>query len=130
MDVRQADRGTAVRPKSMTEDVKAGYLAPYDSYRNRIATLRFVQDIPLSNRHPSWKTVADIQKGLCRLAGKPMKICWGMKDFCFNADFLEKWMAYFPGAQVSRYPDDGHYLFEDAGDKVVAEIAGFLQEEL
>ena len=34
--------------KGLAPDVKAGLLAPYDSWRNRIAVCEFVQDIPLS----------------------------------------------------------------------------------
>lgn len=38
------------KPERMTPEVKKGYLAPYDSYENRVATLRFVQDIPKIGR--------------------------------------------------------------------------------
>jgi haloalkane dehalogenase len=48
------------RRERMTPTVRRGYLAPYDSFANRIATLRFVQDIPLSPAHPSWAELARI----------------------------------------------------------------------
>ena len=35
------------RKERLTKMVRAGYLAPYDSYKNRIGNLKFVQDIPL-----------------------------------------------------------------------------------
>ncbi len=38
--------------KPLPEAVQAGYLAPYDCWANRIAVLRFVQDIPLHPRDP------------------------------------------------------------------------------
>ncbi len=34
------------------KDLRDAYVAPYDSWANRIATLRFVQDIPLAARRP------------------------------------------------------------------------------
>ena len=37
--------------------VAAGYLAPYDSWRNRRAVYEFVADIPRSAQHPTWKTL-------------------------------------------------------------------------
>src|SRR3989449_2035676 len=48
----------------MTPAVKAGYLAPYDSYANRVAILRFVQDIPLRPSHPTYRLVEEIGRGL------------------------------------------------------------------
>jgi haloalkane dehalogenase len=112
--------------KPMAPEVKAGLLAPYDSWANRIATLRFVQDIPMRRSHPSWETVADIQKGLHLLAEKPMMICWGMQDFCFTEAFLDIWQSYFPNARVHRFEDAGHYVLEDAGDRVIPLAERFL----
>jgi haloalkane dehalogenase len=115
----------AVR-KPLAPEVKEGLLAPYDSWENRIATLRFVQDIPLRRSHPSWETVADIQKHLHLLADKPMLICWGMQDFCFTEAFLDIWQSYFPNARVHRFEDAGHYVLEDAGDRVIPLAERFL----
>ena len=36
----------------MSRDLRDAYIAPYDSWANRIATLRFVQDIPLKPGRP------------------------------------------------------------------------------
>ena len=33
--------------KKLAKDVKKGLIAPYNSWKNRMATLKFVQDIPL-----------------------------------------------------------------------------------
>src|SRR5262249_53991479 len=41
--------------KGLDPAVKAGLLAPYDSWANRIAVARFVQDIPLVAGHPSFE---------------------------------------------------------------------------
>ena len=40
----------------MSRDLRRAYVYPYDSWGNRIAVLRFVQDIPLSPVTPasSW----------------------------------------------------------------------------
>ena len=42
---------TTVRP--LDRAVKRGLVAPYDSWSNRVATHRFVEDIPLRPSHPS-----------------------------------------------------------------------------
>ena len=38
----------------MTDQVRAGYLEPYNNFSNRIANLRFVQDIPMTSDAPSY----------------------------------------------------------------------------
>ena len=115
----------AVR-KPLAPAVREGLLAPYDSWAHRVAVLRFVQDIPLRPSHPSYETVANIQKGLHTLADKRMLICWGMQDFCFTEAFLDIWQSYFPQARVHRFEDAGHYLLEDAGERVVPLVERFL----
>jgi len=112
--------------RRFTGPVRAGYLAPYDSYAHRIATLRFVQDIPLRPTHPSWKTVAAIQAQLGLLRHTPMMICWGDRDFCFTGEFLRVWQAHFPDARVHRFPAAGHYVLEDAGESIIPLATEFL----
>ncbi len=53
--VRTALHATVCKHQRMTPEVKAGYLAPYDSWRHRVAVLRFVLDIPLGPSHPSYR---------------------------------------------------------------------------
>jgi haloalkane dehalogenase len=115
------------RKESLPAEVRAGFLAPYDSYAHRIALLRFVQDIPLSRKQPTWQAVAGIQKKLCRLQDKPILLCWGGQDFCFTPAFLEKWLAYFPKARVARFPEAGHYVLEDADHEAIPLITAFLR---
>ena len=59
-----------------TPAVKAGYLAPYDSYANRVAILRFVQDIPLRPSHPTYRLVEEIGRGLALFKDHPILIIW------------------------------------------------------
>ena len=113
---------------ALADRARAGLLYPYDSWHHRAGILRFVQDIPLTSRHPTWDTLATIQKSLHLLADKPMLICWGGQDFCFNDGYLAVWQRYFPRAVVHRFDDAGHYVLEDARDRVVPLVKGFLDE--
>jgi pimeloyl-ACP methyl ester carboxylesterase len=83
----------------------------------------------MSPKHPTWQTVTDIQDRLSSLQNRPLLLCWGMKDFCFTPHFLDRWLEFFPNAQVRRFNEDGHYLLEDAGDEVIREILSFLQHD-
>jgi haloalkane dehalogenase len=114
-----------VRP--LPPAVRAAYLKPYRSWRDRIAVLRFVQDIPLHPRDPSYHLVLSVQEGLHRFAGVPMLICWGARDFVFDDDFLAQWQRHFPAAEVHRFADAGHLVLEDAGDRIVPLVRDFLE---
>lgn len=106
---------------------RAGLLYPYDNWHNRVGIMRFIQDIPLTAGHPTWDTVATIQKSLHLLADKPTLICWGAQDFCFNDAYLAVWQRYFPRAEVQRFDDAGHYVLEDAHERIAPLVRGFLE---
>lgn len=114
--------------KSLTPEVRKGYLAPYDSPENRVAVLRFVQDIPLKPSDPSYQLVSEVENKLKLFKDRPMLICWGEKDFVFNHLFLEEWERRFPEAIVHRFPTAGHYVLEDAGDEITDLVLEFLEK--
>ena len=68
---RAALRMAVAEPQNLTREIRAGLLAPYDSWEHRIAIDRFVQDIPASPRHPTWQTLQQIEEGLTQLADRP-----------------------------------------------------------
>jgi haloalkane dehalogenase len=107
--------------------VRAGYLAPYRSWNDRRAVLRFVQDIPLGPGDPSYGLVREVEEGLGRFRDVPMLVCWGRRDFVFDDDFLAGWKGRFPRAEVHTFADAGHLVLEDAGDRVVPLVRDFLQ---
>jgi pimeloyl-ACP methyl ester carboxylesterase len=113
--------------KPLSPAVRDGYLAPYDSWQNRIAVLRFVQDIPLAPGDRGYDLVHEVAGGLHRFASLPMLICWGERDFVFDHNFLDEWHRRFPAAEVHRFPDAGHYVLEDAGADILPLIRDFLQ---
>jgi cis-3-alkyl-4-acyloxetan-2-one decarboxylase len=112
--------------RPMDDDVRRGYLLPYNSWHNRIAQLRFVQDIPMHPSHPTWSVVDGIDRELGVLRDKPMHILWGGKDWCFSDHFLAGWLQRFPEAQALRFDDAGHYVLEDAHERIVPRVAQFL----
>lgn len=114
--------------KKMPDEIARGYLLPYDSWKNRIATLRFVQDIPLSANDPSWRTLTEIEQGLPLFIHTPMLICWGGRDFCFNDYFYEQWRARFPQAECHYFANAGHYVLEDAFDRIGPLVEKFLAD--
>ncbi len=114
--------------KRMPAAVKAGLIAPYNCWNNRIATLKFVQDIPVHPRDPSYTMVKQVDEKLKSLTGLPVLICWGEQDFVFDMDYLAEWRRRFPEAEVHTFSDAGHYVLEDVPDKIVPLVNEFLQK--
>lgn len=112
--------------RALPPAVRAGYLAPYRSWADRRAVLRFVQDIPLRPGDPSYDLVRSVEEGLPRFSTVPMLICWGLRDFVFDADFLTLWRERFPHAEVHAFADAGHLVLEDAGDRIPGLLRDFL----
>jgi haloalkane dehalogenase len=112
----------------MSKDLRRAYCAPYNSWQNRIATLRFVQDIPLRPGDRSYDIVSSVEENVGALRDKPILICWGLKDFVFDAHFLRKWEEAFPNAEVHRFEDCGHYILEDASEEVVGLVQAFVND--
>ena len=112
--------------RPLSAELRAAYLAPYDTPDHRIATLRFVQDIPLQPEDPAWDVVSRTDERLHLLADKPALICWGMKDFVFDPAFLKVWRERMPRAEVHEFPDGGHYILEDEGEAIVPLVKRFL----
>jgi haloalkane dehalogenase len=111
----------------MSPSLRGAYCAPYDTPSDRIATLRFVQDIPLQPGDPGYEIISDVEAGLQQFADLPMVVCWGMKDFVFDRHFLKQWQRHFPDAEVHTFADCGHYILEDAKDEVIPIIEKFLE---
>ncbi|OEG72066.1 alpha/beta hydrolase [Shewanella colwelliana] len=117
-----------VKRQPMPAEVRKAYVAPFNSWANRISTLRFVQDIPLKPGDRNYQLVSDIADSLAQFKNVPMMICWGLQDFVFDKHFLDEWKLRFPQAQVHEFADCGHYILEDASEEVVSHIKQFMTQ--
>jgi len=109
--------------------VRRAYAAPYDTPANRIATLRFVQDIPLRQGDPGFDIVLNTAEHLDLFRNLPCLIAWGERDFVFDRSFLRKWMQIYPAAKVLRFAECGHYILEDGGRALVNAIRKFITDD-
>jgi len=124
---RAALRMAVAKPERMTPAVRAGLLAPYDRWSHRTAIDRFVRDIPLRPSHPSYPTLEAIEAGLGQFRQHPVCLIWGMQDWCFTPWFLDRFLDFFPQAEVHRLADAGHYVVEDAHEQIVPRLTAFLE---
>jgi cis-3-alkyl-4-acyloxetan-2-one decarboxylase len=121
--------GGAVRDgvvNKMPKAVGKAYVAPFDSWANRISTSRFVQDIPLSAKDAAWSLLEASEKCLHQYADRPAFIGWGLKDFVFDHHFLKGFQKNLPNAEQRVFEDAGHYVLEDKYAVLVPAIRKFL----
>jgi haloalkane dehalogenase len=123
---RAALRMTLARRRRLDPGVAAAYLAPYNSWTNRRAVYGFVKDIPSGPRYPTWQTLAEIERCLPTLADRPALLVWGMRDWCFRPECLERFEHAWPEAEVHRLADVGHWVLEDAPEDAVPIVEQFL----
>jgi haloalkane dehalogenase len=113
--------------KPVSKDVRAAYSGPYDNPANRIATLRFVQDIPLRKGDPGFDILLNTAEHLSQFSKVPCLIAWGARDFVFDDHFLRSWVNLYPNAEVHRFADCGHYILEDGGPGLIGTIKSFIE---
>jgi haloalkane dehalogenase len=122
-------RAGVMHRERLTPTVKKAYLAPHPTWSSRTPILVFPRQIPSGPTGP----VADLAGELEQLLeqhfrAKPVMIAWAMKDLAFTPDVLEQlWLKTFPDAEVMRIPDAGHYLQEDAHERIVPALLRFLE---
>jgi haloalkane dehalogenase len=120
-------RGGLVHPERLGPNERAAYLAPHPSWSSRTGVLVFPREIPAGPAGVVSDFLDSVHDGLMSMRQKPIFIAWAMKDIAFVPSFLDDlWLADFPEAQVLRLPDAGHYLQEDAHEKIVPALLDFL----
>ncbi len=116
------------KKEKRTREVYAAYTEPYDSWKNRVAIHRFVQEIPLENDHHNLGLFRELDGKINQFKDSPTLIAWGDQDFVFTTDeFCAEFEKRFPGAEFHHFPDAGHYLLEDAGEEIIPIVRDFLE---
>jgi cis-3-alkyl-4-acyloxetan-2-one decarboxylase len=105
---------------------REGLLYPYRTPSDRVAIDRFVQDIPMARKHRTRSVLERLKEQLPTLASKPTRIVWGVKDWCFRMECLERLKVALPQASVRELSDVGHYVMEEASQEVIEEMEKLL----
>jgi haloalkane dehalogenase len=122
--VRGAALTCTARPLSRT--ARAAYLAPHGSWGDRVSVDRFVKDIPLREGDRSHALVDEVSRRLGELADRPALVCWGRRDYVFDDAFLAEWRRRLPRAEVHTFDDAGHWVLEDAHERIVPLVRHFV----
>ncbi len=124
--VRGALGMAMTNPGRLSAAERAGILAPYPSWSRRRGIQAFLSDIPMSRSHPTWQVLEQLEANLHRLRTQPVQLIWGMRDWCFDAHCLDRLLRAIPHADVTRIPDAGHWVVEDAPEDVQDSVLRFL----
>ncbi len=112
--------------KKMRGAVRDGYLAPYNSWANRVVVQRFVEEIPLERDHPNRALMVHLDGELDGFRKLPLMVVWGLKDPVFHKGYLAGWRERFPDAEFHTFEDAGHFLLEEIPDRILPLVDAFL----
>lgn len=118
----------AMSRSRLSAAARGGLLAPYDSWKNRVAIDRFVRDIPFTSRHATAPLLAQLEQRLSIFNDRPVLLVWGMRDWCFRPECLERFQQIWPHARTVTLDDVGHYVAEDAPQETLSAVESFLRE--
>jgi haloalkane dehalogenase len=112
----------------LTPAIKRAYRDVHQGWSERTAILVFPREIPVKGHGPVVEMTTAIEAGMKQhFRSKPVHIMWAMKDVAFLPSYLDTlWLDTFPDAQVTRLSDAGHYLQEDAHERIVPELVTFV----
>lgn len=109
-----------VHKERLTGEVKRAYQQPHPSWSTRTPVLALPRQIPARPTGPMADFFGELEEGLKReFRSKPVDIAWAMDDLAFSPKILEMWIETFPDAGVLRLDGAGHYLQEDAHERIV-----------
>ncbi len=101
-----------------TPEVLKAYTDPFPTPESRIGTWVFPKAIRTNNE---W--LAETERGLAKLRGKPIEMVWAMKDPAFGKPpIIAKWQSIFPAVPFDAVPHASHFIQEDAPDRVAAAV--------
>ena len=112
----------------LTPDVRRAYREAHAGWSDRAGMLVFTRELPTGPGDPVELINRETEAGLKRrFRETPVQIVWGVKDLVLRPEYIETcWLDTFPNAEVMRLPDAGHFLQEDAHERVVAALIRFV----
>ncbi|WP_039939588.1 alpha/beta fold hydrolase [Streptomyces himastatinicus] len=118
---RQLEMTVADGAATMTGDILDAYLAPHRSALGRVSF--FEHQV----RHYDSRYTEEITDQLASLT-MPVRILWGERDQWQPLTYARQLAEGIPGARLTVIPGAGHFVMEDAPERVTEEILDFLAD--
>src|SRR5436853_5434936 len=115
-------------PTEPGDDVAAAYDAPFPTPESRTGIVMFPELVPDSMEHPSATAILRVRKGLETWPGRALML-FGDSDPIFSPRVGERFAELIPRAEPAETIEGaGHFLQEDAGERIGERIARWLTE--
>ena len=115
-------------PGDLTDEVVAGYDAPFPTPESKTGVVMFPELVPDSLEHPSATAMLEVREGLATWPGRAL-ILFGDSDPVFSPRVGERFAELIPAAEPAETVEGaGHFLQEDAGERIAERIARWLSE--
>ncbi len=113
--------------QSVTDDVIAGYDAPFPVPESRVGVAMFPELVATDSRHPSAAAMLDVRERL-RTFDRPALVLFSAADPIFGRRAAEAMASLLPNAELDPPLEGaGHFLQEDRGELVADRIAAWLR---
>ncbi len=113
----------------LSEEVLAGYNAPFPTPESKAGVLAFPELVPTEIDHPSAAKMLEVRGALTRWE-KPTLVLFSDSDPIFTPDAAERMAARIPGAGSAEIvPGAGHFLQEEKGEEIAERIVRFLADQ-
>jgi cis-3-alkyl-4-acyloxetan-2-one decarboxylase len=76
----------------------------------------------MTPNHPTWQVLEQLERDLPTLAHLPIRFVWGMRDWCFLPQCMDRMSKCWPNATRRELADVGHYVMEEAWQEVIEEL--------
>ena len=106
---------------AITDNVMAHYRNAQPTPRERAACAALPGYIISAS-----KWLGEIWEERTLFDAKPAAILWGEMDIAFRANELERWQSALSDVEVDRFSDVGHFVAEEAPERVVAALRDFV----
>lgn len=99
------------------KEVLQAYLAPWRQRAARGPAVTAPRQLIQASAY-----LREVESSLPRLADRPTLIVWGTRDLVFGPRERERFERLFPNHRTVLLPQASHFLQEDAGEEIAAEI--------
>jgi haloalkane dehalogenase len=114
----------------ITQSVRRAYTEVHSGWSERLAMLVCPREIPVRAGGPVDQMNTETE-GLLKghFRSTPVQIVWGMKDRVLLPTYIDShWLDTFPDAEVTRVNEAGHFVQEDAQERIVPALSRFVSQ--
>ena len=117
------------RRERLTPAIRRAYRDVHSNWSQRAAMLVLARELPIRAGGPVDEMNGGIEALLRdHFRASPVQIVWGMRERVLSPTSINLWLDTLPDAKVARIDGAGHFVQEDAHERVVPVLTRFVSE--